>query len=212
MVYVQTNCQRDNMCPIGYGCNNTVCIQFYTLKIGEYAQNHNFCITNYTYKGKCDAVVAYIGTTKAPSSLVCNINDTCMYYTVNDNILIQQAPCMCSGIKGSKTGYCGLYANVSEIVEQFYKALVYSDSICSGNFSHSTNPDILYVCGSITLKQYNYGQIMLNRYTYYNLFMSGAIDHCARPLGLFDPWYDSTKYSSAINAGIEFILFLFCVF
>ena len=205
---ILTNCNRDNMCPIGYGCNNTNCIQFRTLSIGEYAENTAFCSTGYIYNGRCDAVAAYVNNKKLDSSRICDLLDICQYYTVYSNTFIQQSLCMCSGIKGSTTGYCGYYANVSTDVEAFYKALVYSTSICSGNYSHSTDPDVLYTCESISLDDYNYGSIMLNRYTYFNVYMSGSIDHCARPLGLFNPWYDASTYSYIRALGIRLILFI----
>ncbi len=192
---IQETCTRDNGCQVGYGCNNTACLQFFTIDLNDYSEKDAFCKTNYVYNGRCDAIQVFVNGVALNSSRICHIGDMCEYYTVNDKIPIKNESCMCAGIPDSTIGYCGLYANKSIDMIPIYESIQYSTSFCSGDLSSSYDPEQLYTCGSIDFKHYQYGKIMNDRYDFFNLYMSHALDHCARPLGLFDPWYDPTVYT-----------------
>lgn len=210
--YITSNCIRDNMCLAGYGCNSTNCVQFHTLSNGQAADRDIFCKTGYLYNGLCDAINAYVNGAQLDSGLVCTLGDTCSYYTTNKNILISSSPCLCSGVFGASTGYCGLYANKSMAVQSFYAALLYTTSTCTGVYAHTDDPDYLYTCESISENNYKYGKLMLQRYTYFNLYKSHGADHCARPFGLFDPWYDESTYSFIENLSFYCFLTILIIF
>lgn len=202
--YVTGTCIRDNMCEAGFGCNYGNCVQLYSLAVGVIAEKNFFCQTGYVYNGLCDAIDAYVGNTKLGETRECTLSATCKYITVNGKETIEESLCMCAGISGGTTGYCGLYANKSLAMIDFYNAIKYTSSECSGSFAHTDNIDTLYSCGAIDVKSYNYSKIMIDRYEYFGLYQSGSVDHCTRPLDLFDPWYDPTTYS-----GSEILAILF---
>lgn len=205
LIAVTNNCQRDNMCNIGSGCNNTACIKLHSLDNNQYAERSIFCMTGFLYKGKCDAIQAYVNGVVLDNTLACSLSSVCEYYTVNGKELYGTSQCLCSGVSGVTTGYCGVYAKYSNDVKPFYAALAYSTSYCSGKYSHTDDPSTLLTCGSIKDSHYEYGSIMLNRYNYFNLYQSHAIDHCARPLGLFEPWYDPSTFSFQMNLAMDLI-------
>ena len=189
-------CIRDNMCPVGYGCNNTNCIPLHSMALAEYADREVFCKTGFMFKGMCDAVDAYLGGSLLGTSRSCTVGgDPCVYMTRNKHTQIDESDCMCAGIANNQSGYCGLHANQSVDMESFYEAAWYRTSACSGIGAHTDSVDTIYSCGAISYKQFEYASIMMDRYQYFNLYMSGAIDHCSRPLGAFDPWYDPSTYS-----------------
>ena len=198
---ITSECARDNMCPVGYACNSTNCIALHSMELAAYAERELFCKTGYLHNGKCDAIDAYVSGALLAASRTCTVGgDQCVYQTRNDQTLIDKSDCLCAGIASSPTGYCGVYANKSVDMESFYEAALYTTSYCSGSFAHTDDVDTLYTCGSITYKQHEYSSIMKDRYQYYNLYMSESINHCSRPLGAFDPWYNPSSYS-----GLEFL-------
>ena len=193
---VEEGCERDNMCKAGFGCLDEDCVQFHSLELGENADRGIFCKTGYIYNGKCDAIVAFSDGKNLGDELVCQIGATCIYYTYNENEKFDEGACLCAGDKSATTGYCGVYADKSTQIQKFYEAIVYDSSKCTGNLSHTDDPDQLYECESISAKERDYNKYMINRFKYFNLYKSTIIDHCARPQGIFNPWYQTSEYFS----------------
>ncbi|OMJ89219.1 hypothetical protein SteCoe_8698 [Stentor coeruleus] len=201
-------CSRDNQCPIGYGCNNGYCMQFHTVEVARFVERDIFCTTNFSYGGRCDYIRAFSKNAELTGDLGCDIGVNCEYLTGVESLIYETFPCLCAGISGAKGGYCGLYAEKSMEASNYFKALVYDTSSCSGYYSHTDDYEILYECGSITYETYEYAKSMISRYNYYNLYVSHALDHCSRPLGLFDPWYDQTTFSYAMYVTTYFAIVL----
>lgn len=202
---VTKNCESDNMCHVGFGCLNTQCVQLNSLDNGAESDRDFFCKSNFVYNGKCDVIETYSNGVFLGDELLCVIGQQCDYYTKNDHVLYDSGKCLCSGDGNGDTGYCGKYADKSSQIMMYYEAIVYDSSKCSGYLAHNNDPDVLYECASVSKDQRDYAKIMLARFKYYNLHMSTAIDHCARPLGIFNPWYDPSQYTSA-SLWVEFYL------
>lgn len=194
---VTENCKTDNMCHVGFGCLNSKCVQLHTLDNGAESDRKFFCKSNFAYSGKCDVIEAYIDGVHLGDELSCVIGQECEYYTGNDHTFIEKGLCMCNGDGDTDSGYCGKYADKSSQIMKYYEAIIYDTSKCSGYLAGSDDLNVLYDCGSISIEQRDYSKIMLDRFKYYNLYKSTAIDHCARPLGIFDPWYDPSQYTSS---------------
>jgi hypothetical protein len=194
--HVNSGCERDNMCKSGYGCLDGECIQYHTLSLGTSADRGIFCKTGFVYNEKCDAIVGYSFNKNLGDDLICEIGSTCTYYTYNEKVLYDEGSCLCGGDSRSSTGYCGIHADKSTQISKYYEAIIFDSSKCTGNLSHTDDPDILYSCASISSKQRDYNKHMLDRFKYFNLYKSTVLDHCARPQGIFDPWYQTSEYFS----------------
>lgn len=201
-------CSQDNECPIGYGCNNGFCMQFHTVDVARFVERDIFCKTNFSYEGRCDYIKAFSNNEEIFEDTLfqCDIGLDCTYYTAIEHIIFNESLCLCAGIQDSEIGYCGQFAEKSQNVSIYFDALVYDDSYCTGYYSHTDDYEILYECGSISYEKYEYAKSMISRYNYYNLYASHALDHCARPLGLFDPWYSETSFSYLVYMTTYFLL------
>lgn len=192
-------CGTDLECPVGSGCNNGTCVQIFSLGVGMVAQDQKFCQSNFLVSNKCDILSVSIvnSTYSLYNPFLCFDGEICQFKLSNGSIY-STSNCTCAGYSNLPEGFCGkdlIYVN--SIMNIVYGNLKYTTSRCSGLNAHSSNPQILLACGSITNEQYMYYINIYNQTLYWNLFITGSLDACALDLGLWDPLYVAAEYTYA---------------
>lgn len=193
------SCTFDNQCPVGYGCNLGECSLYFAVEQGVEASHHLFCKSNFEFNGICDSLVVYKAGVQIFAPFNCKIGEFCDYTSSVTGQLYKTEPCACAGILQKGGGYCSNYLEwSSELIKDNYVYLTYTYSLCSGNSSHTDEPDILLLCGSITQDQRDYLFNMRGQARYWSLFTSGAIHECSVFFNLFNSTYLLSSYEGAI--------------
>lgn len=181
------HCNLDNECPAGSGCNTNICTKLFSLALGETVSNKKFCQSNFMYTGKCNSLE--IRKNKTTEGVIsppyeCTIGTICYYYLIYNNVLYSQSSCFCSGVPGT-SGYCLMIDGVSGA--DLTSRISYNSSSCSGFLAHTTDPDYLYACGSISQFDQLFYTDVSNQRKFWPLFQSGVLLACAESLELFNP-------------------------
>ena len=199
-------CENDSPCPVGSGCNNQQCTSLFSLNIKNNTQDKKFCISNFEKFGICDYLFIMQSGVMLYPPYQCNIGNNCDYYLFSNpsNIYIS-SPCYCSGIPGS-TGFCSMPDGMSE-ADLTYR-ITYTSTTCSGNLAHTTDPDYLFICGSIiNFDQQFYKQVSAQR-KYWPLFQSQALLACVTNDTLFNPYDYGMSASESLRLSAMVLIIL----
>ena len=201
------SCTFDNQCPIGYGCNLGLCILYFSVAEGFPASENMFCKSNFAWNGLCDSVIVYNNDNQILAPFNCKVGETCVYMSFMTGGTIDTLPCECSGRYKKGGGYCSSYLEfANEVINDNYVYMTYTYSSCSGNYSHSDDPDILLMCGSITQDQRDFLFNMRGQARYWSLFQSGAINNCSVMYNIFNSTYLLSYYSSSLTLVAAFFV------
>lgn len=203
-------CDFDNECASGLGCGRGVCKKLLSLDVGELTDQENFCKSRIKNENNlCDAIEIYSNGVKLQSPYPCEIGKTCEYKFANSKDEYDSLPCECDGIS-DKTGYCGVYVKFTqEYTSALASILNYDTSICSGDDASSVDPDVLYLCQSISLSQYYFYTNWTATAKYWSLFSSHVIDDCASGLGIFTPGWDWNKSAFLYFSSLAVVFYAF---
>ncbi|OMJ72205.1 hypothetical protein SteCoe_29411 [Stentor coeruleus] len=203
-------CDFDNECASGLGCGRGICKKLMSLEVGEKTDLDIFCKSQIKNEnGYCDAIEIYSNNVLLQSPYACTIGDICIYQFANTNNSYKSLVCECDGTSSS-TGYCGTYVNFTqEYTSALANVLNYDTSLCSGDDASSVDPDILYLCQSISLSQYYYYTNWTATAKYWSLFSSHIIDDCASELGIFTPGWNWNKSAHLFLSGLIMAFYAF---
>ncbi|OMJ92920.1 hypothetical protein SteCoe_4262 [Stentor coeruleus] len=192
------SCEIDNQCPPGHGCDKGECTLFFLKSIGESSDDGKFCKSNYAINGYCDSLLINRTGVELDSPFFCKIEETCDYISKRNGELLFSRPCACAGVKYKGGGYCTFeLEHADKIVNEQYIYMTYTYSNCSGDYSHTDDPRILYQCGSISEDQFNFFWNLRGRARYWGFYQTGAINNCSVYFDLFDTVYDLDLYAFA---------------
>ena len=183
-----SQCEDDQECEIGYGCNNGFCTKLWSVKFTKSASDPKFCESNYAFGEHCDMIQIKLNRNKdLKEAFKCKLEDTCSYNSAAYGEVIYSSACLCSGIENSTTGYCGLFINqVEGMFEDLFKEMQYSESKCSGYLAHSSDPYVLWQCGSIKSNTYEKYVRTNKRNLHWSVYVSGVLDKCAETITIYD--------------------------
>jgi hypothetical protein len=208
-------CTTHNSCPVGYGCDAGSCTIFFAKLQGTATDDKKFCKSNFAMNGTCDSLLVYIQDTQILAPFNCKVGtDVCVYKSKMTGAVFDSQPCACAGVLDKGGGYCSYYLEwADEIVQDQYVYMTYSYSTCSGNYSHTDDPDILNMCGSLAPAQYEFFFNLRGRARYWSLFQSGAVDNCSVDFGLFNATYDMITYAASrwLSFAFLFLALAFCL-
>lgn len=204
------SCTRDEECPIGYGCDKGSCSIYFSKTQGESASSHLFCKSNFLFNGRCDSLKVHRLGSEIGPPFNCKVNEDCTYVSKQTGEVYATKPCTCAGVKNKGGGYCSNYLEwADDLIQDRYIYMTYTYSTCGGNFTHTDNPDTLFMCGSISQDQYDFFFNLLGRARHWALYQSHAIDDCSEYFGLFNTTYDLNFYSNAVyTAAYSLLLYL----
>lgn len=204
-----SECDSDEACKVGSGCNKGVCTGLFSLNIGKPADGAKFCMSYFVNNGVCDALS--VGLSETNNTLLtpvfkCDIGERCYYYSKYTEEILNTEKCLCAGISGSDKGYCPYVEGMGNI--DWTTRFKYTTSKCSGSIVHSFNPEYLLACNSISkYNYYLYTNISAQR-KFWNLYQGGAIDSCVSDFGLFDAKNYFEEYSNYIYLSSLIILLI----
>lgn len=194
------SCSIHNQCPPGHGCDNGKCRLFFLKDIGEKADDGKFCKSNYAIDGYCDSLLINKTGVELDTPFSCKIDEFCVYVSKRTGNELFSLPCACAGVKLKGGGYCTFeLEHADKIVQEQYIYMTYTYSNCSGDYSHTDEPGILYQCGSISEEQYLFFWNLRGRARYWGFYQTGAIDECSVYYDLFDTVYDLDIYAFALS-------------
>lgn len=184
---LQDSCNSDSECLIGSGCLYSKCTALLSLDDGEASLDAKYCKSMLIYDDKCDNLEVYTNATDVALDypFECMMGTSCIYAYRIAKVVAETHSCHCGGAAGAN-GYCWFITPGISTVD-ISQSLVYNTSECSGEAAHSTNPDILYACGSISLDSYNFYNHIYNQRKYWPIHQKRTIDACSLEFGLFDP-------------------------
>lgn len=205
-------CKVDEECRPGFGCNLSKCTKIFSLDLESETEFEKFCITNFMVDGKCTILTLSLEGSEYTlySPFLCEEGDVCVY-TLNNGTVYDRRPCKCAGYYNLPEGFCGDYlVHVVSVMDVVYSVLGYDQSKCAGEKVHSSDPYVLFECGSISIEKYLYYFNIFNQASYWNLFVTGSLDVCAKDFGLWDPFYTYRDYgfSAILLSGLSLILTL----
>lgn len=184
-------CGKDEECAIGSGCNLGVCTKLFSLDLGESAEDEKFCFSYFVYENVCDTIEVKIQDSStevvADSDNECTIGTKCNYYLKFSGKLYMEKNCLCKGVLESKDnkGYCPFIDGLGSVDLTIH--LDYDTSTCSGDLSHTSDPEYLYLCSSISKFDYYFYTNTTSQRKYWNLYKSDVINSCSKKMGLFYP-------------------------
>lgn len=181
-------CSRDGQCKAGSGCNKGKCVGLLSLNDGEATENEKYCSANLTYNSTCESILMIVNRTLQPNPFECfTVKDYCNYTRAFSNTSLSFEPCLCAG-KSNTLGYCSRYVIYEKnYADKMLSYLKYSKSNCGGQWSSTTNPDILLECGSISLKDYLAYKHAFARGRFWNIEQNGLLEECGFIMDIFDP-------------------------
>lgn len=198
-------CTVDVDCNIGYGCNLGTCTKIFSQDYNSKVSDKKFCITDFATTGYCDAITVWSQNIQLSSPFKCHIGYMCEYRSLIYGTVLDQQLCLCSG-DGSETGYCGLnMVYERNHAEDLYKDMEYSKSYCAGSNARTDNVETLYNCGSISEDEYDRYVKLKEKFDYWTLYQSGAIDDCAEDLELFKNSFSYSLIMSAVLLAVSIL-------
>ena len=201
------SCNVNNECPVGYGCDFGICTLFFSIDEGNPASENIFCKSNWVFGGVCDSILVYYNGKRLFPPFECKIGEFCTYTSYVTEVVYANEPCTCQGILNKGGGLCSNFLEWSnDLVQDNYVYLTYTYSSCSGNYSHSDDPDVLLMCGSISQQQHDFMFNLRGQSRYWALYKSEVIEDCSVKYNLFNYSYNFSEYENSQNIGIFAVL------